>query len=614
MLLLLNSDSSESESSSTDTSDSSDSDSDAKACAYEREFNKLFRIPAKRPKVVGFIEDVVRQYSDHEVCGQQNLHARLGKPFRHVRKHRVQSSSRVAQFLMTLGPSVIKFPADLEKLTSSFEKVSGMPAVIGCIDESYVKIQCPAYKVASTYCNRHHYLSLTLLVICDHKRRFLDAFTGTSSKMHDSRVFSLSPLSKNIASVCQGRYHILGDAAYPLREYLSTPYRDYGAMNKQQKGFNFKFSGTRVLIENAFRTLKKRFRQLMYLELHTIHWLNEFIISCCILHNLCIDYGDEEPDDDNNDDGAPNAIQWENCTDNHSDKTDEDSFTSRLCCHHTSRHSTVCPYASVAQRAQPWRRRSDAAAAVSPHRGHGGHSSSGSRRRHAPSSSSSAACPCSSSSPDGVVVEAAAPRCYSSPAAAETGCGVSLHSAVVCSCSLSPAPPAPRPLRTPAPCYSLPPTVLCHRTRVKELQCLSPCLCSPVVTVAASMAAAASASASSVARSVLALLKTVARDVLAVLAVVAFFLTPVAALPYTRAYVPNTYTLINSNCSAWALRILTWLLLLPGTVSVVFVLIVLPPLCIPRRWKYRAVIENYKVGPQTTFRWESPFFDRKYRL
>ncbi|XP_075744260.1 uncharacterized protein LOC119183526 [Rhipicephalus microplus] len=272
------------------------------------------------------------------------------------------------------------------------------------------------------------------------------------------------------------------------------------------------------------------------------------------------------------------------------------------------------PHASVAQRAQPWRRRSDVPLPSPPIEGTVSHSSSGSRRRHAPSSTSSAACACSSSSPDGVVVEAAAPRCYSSPAAAETGCGVSLHSAVVCSCSLSPAPPAPRPLRTPAPCHSLPPTVLCHRTRVKELQCLSPCLCSPVVTVAASMAAAASASASSVARSVLALLKTVARDVLAVLAVVAFFLTPVAALPYTRAYVPNTYTLINSNCSAWALRILTWLLLLPGTVSVVFVLIVLPPLCIPRRWKYRAVIENYKVGPQTTFRWESPFFDRKYRL
>ncbi|KAH8035471.1 hypothetical protein HPB51_005706 [Rhipicephalus microplus] len=227
---------------------------------------------------------------------------------------------RVAQFLMTLGPSGIKFPADLENLTSSFEKVSGMPAVIGYIDGSYVKIQCPANKVASTYCNRHLYLSLTLQAVCDHKRRFLDAFTGTSSKIHDSHVFSLSPLSKNIASVCQGRYHILGDAAYPLRDYLLTPYRDYGAMNKQQKSLNFKFSGTRVLNENAFSTLKKHFWQLMYLELHTIHWLNKFII----------DYVDAEPDDDNDDDGAPNSIQWENCTDNHSDKTDKERALPKL--------------------------------------------------------------------------------------------------------------------------------------------------------------------------------------------------------------------------------------------------------------------------------------------
>nr|XP_037275307.1 uncharacterized protein LOC119167944 [Rhipicephalus microplus] len=198
MLLLLDSDSSESESSSTDTSDSSDSDSDAKPCAYEWEFNKLFRIPAKRPKVVGFIEDVVRQYSDHEF----RRHFRLARPvaeklvaefavssmcpssthgevqaksaethvltfiwyeanktcMRDVASRFDMSESivyrvlqRVAQFLMTLVPSVIKFSADLENLTSSFEKVSGMPAVIGCIDGSYVKIQCPANKVASTY-------------------------------------------------------------------------------------------------------------------------------------------------------------------------------------------------------------------------------------------------------------------------------------------------------------------------------------------------------------------------------------------------------------------------------------------------------------------------------
>ncbi|KAH7932137.1 hypothetical protein HPB51_029554 [Rhipicephalus microplus] len=169
MLLLLDSDSSESESSSTDASDSSHSDSDAKACAYEREFNKLFRIPAKRPQVVGFIEDVVWQYSDHE---HFRRHFRLARPvaeklvaefavssmcpssthggvqaksaethvltfiwyaanktgMRDVASRFDMSEStvyrvlqRVEPFLMTLGPSVIKFPADLENLTSSFE-------------------------------------------------------------------------------------------------------------------------------------------------------------------------------------------------------------------------------------------------------------------------------------------------------------------------------------------------------------------------------------------------------------------------------------------------------------------------------------------------------------
>ncbi|KAL3177080.1 hypothetical protein MRX96_009784 [Rhipicephalus microplus] len=140
-------------------------DSDAKACAY----NKLFRIPAKRPQVVGFIEDVVWQYSDHE---HFRRHFRLARPvaeklvaefavssmcpssthggvqaksaethvltfiwyaanktgMRDVASRFDMSEStvyrvlqRVAPFLMTLGPSVIKFPADLENLTSSFE-------------------------------------------------------------------------------------------------------------------------------------------------------------------------------------------------------------------------------------------------------------------------------------------------------------------------------------------------------------------------------------------------------------------------------------------------------------------------------------------------------------
>ncbi|KAL1482221.1 hypothetical protein MTO96_033943 [Rhipicephalus appendiculatus] len=68
-------------------------------------------------------------------------------------------------------------------------------------------------------------------------------------------------------------------------------------------------------------------KQLKCLELLTIHWLNQFIISCCILHNLGIDY---EPDDDDDAEGTPNAIQWQKSTDDNIDETDEEQALRKL--------------------------------------------------------------------------------------------------------------------------------------------------------------------------------------------------------------------------------------------------------------------------------------------
>ncbi|XP_064487307.1 putative nuclease HARBI1 [Ornithodoros turicata] len=196
---------------------------------------------------------------------------------------------RVADFIIEMGPTVLTFPDDMEKLSRDFEKVSGVPGVVGCIDGSYIKIQCPKKKVAATYCNRHHYLSITLQAVCDNRRRSVDVLVGSSSRTHDARVFRQSSLTTKLPGLCQGdKCHLLGDAAYPLRQYHLTPYRDYRNLSKAQREFNKKFSATRVLIENAFSSLNKRFRQLMYLELHTVDWLNKFIVKCCILHSFFV--------------------------------------------------------------------------------------------------------------------------------------------------------------------------------------------------------------------------------------------------------------------------------------------------------------------------------------
>ena len=144
--------------------------------------------------------------------------------------------------------------------------------------------------------NRHDFPSLTLQAICDSNKMFLDVFTGAPSKVHDARIFKLSFISTLLPNACGDQWHILGDAAYPLKKYLITPYRNYGNLTEEQTNFNSKFSRCRVKIENAFGLLKARFRQLIKLDYCTVQRSSKFIIACCTLHNLCLQFGDNLDD------------------------------------------------------------------------------------------------------------------------------------------------------------------------------------------------------------------------------------------------------------------------------------------------------------------------------
>nr|CAI5842824.1 unnamed protein product [Callosobruchus analis] len=63
-------------------------------------------------------------------------------------------------------------------------------------------------------------------------------------------------------------------------------------MTPIQENYIYKFSKTRVLIENRFGLLKGRFRQLMETEFWGVEKTSKFVLCCCTVHNLCIDIGD----------------------------------------------------------------------------------------------------------------------------------------------------------------------------------------------------------------------------------------------------------------------------------------------------------------------------------
>jgi hypothetical protein len=80
--------------------------------------------------------------------------------------------------------------------------VSGVPGVLGCIDGSYISIKTPVNKIRSVYSNRHDMIAMTLQAICDSDKRFLDIFVGCSGKIHDARVFKLSPIFNEVSISC----------------------------------------------------------------------------------------------------------------------------------------------------------------------------------------------------------------------------------------------------------------------------------------------------------------------------------------------------------------------------------------------------------------------------
>ncbi|KAJ8307456.1 hypothetical protein KUTeg_015540 [Tegillarca granosa] len=102
---------------------------------------------------------------------------------------------------------------------------------------------------------------------------------------HDARVLRQSSLWDNGLRLCNGN-HLVADAAYPLRRWLLTPYRDNGHLNQEQKHFNYMHSSNRVVIERAFGLLKGRYR-LYHID-SKVETAVKLIVVACVLHNFCL--------------------------------------------------------------------------------------------------------------------------------------------------------------------------------------------------------------------------------------------------------------------------------------------------------------------------------------
>ncbi|XP_015376078.1 PREDICTED: putative nuclease HARBI1 [Diuraphis noxia] len=242
--------------------------------------------------------------------------------------HRIFTST--VNDIHNLRHEYIVWPRGAERVRNSlgFQNLRNIPfpGAFAAVDCTHIRISGNIKD--NSYLNRNRYHSVNLQAVCDFDGLFIDAFVGFPGSCHDAFVFSNSPLYQaledNPRLLLPNEHYILGDSAYPLKKYLMKPYRRSILMSPEQKFFNTVLSSSRTCIEQAFGSLKGRFRRLKGIESTDITFISKTTVACCILHNLCAKQGEDieeyvEVEDgyDSNEQGAVdyNQIEEETCRD-----------------------------------------------------------------------------------------------------------------------------------------------------------------------------------------------------------------------------------------------------------------------------------------------------------
>ncbi|CAC5368191.1 unnamed protein product [Mytilus coruscus] len=176
-----------------------------------------------------------------------------------------------------------------DELSREIQLLHMLPNIIGAIDGTHIRLSsCPSND--NDYYNRKGFPSMQLQLVVDNTLKILDVYSGWPGCTHDARVLRNSSLCRRAEGGELFGPHkvIVGDSAYPVKNWLITPFKDNGYLSARQKRFNKALSSFRQAVERTIGHVKGRFRRLRELTIHEPKQIVLTILAGCILHNLCI--------------------------------------------------------------------------------------------------------------------------------------------------------------------------------------------------------------------------------------------------------------------------------------------------------------------------------------
>lgn len=172
------------------------------------------------------------------------------------------------------------------------------PNCIGAIDGKHCRIKRPNHS-GSEYFNYRKFFSVVLQAVADADKKFIVVEVGGRGKQSDGGTFHYSKLNSLLqnnkfntpppqrlpGSDKELPMVLIGDEAYPLKEYLMRPYPQRGLDNSKEI-FNKRLSRARKCVECAFGILCAKWR-ILHKPIETnVNNARLIIKTTCLLHNI----------------------------------------------------------------------------------------------------------------------------------------------------------------------------------------------------------------------------------------------------------------------------------------------------------------------------------------
>ncbi|KNA24991.1 hypothetical protein SOVF_010620 [Spinacia oleracea] len=188
----------------------------------------------------------------------------------------------------------LQWPDDarLTTIKGEFEKMSGIPNVVGSMYTTHIPVIAPKANVGAYYNRRHternQKTSYTVTVqgVVDPCGVLTDVCIGWPGSFSDEKVLEKSALSQRANTGSMTQMSIIGNSNYPLMDWCLVPY-SHQNLTWTQHAFNEKIGDVQKVAKDSFYRLKKRWGCLQKRTEVKLQELPVVLGACCVLHNIC---------------------------------------------------------------------------------------------------------------------------------------------------------------------------------------------------------------------------------------------------------------------------------------------------------------------------------------